>query len=104
MSMALEYLDMIPGDSAGPTAVLKDRIYHSGNAGVLQHSPAPPFPFAEQPVAAAAASTAPQLPSQTSIGEQHAHSAAVPTHSRLAMIPFTNKTSMAVATWPSSLL
>ena len=80
MSMALEYLDMIPGDSTGPTAVLKDRIYHSGNAGVLQHSPVPPFPFAEEPAPAAAAATAPQLPSQTSIGERHPYSTAVPTN------------------------
>ena len=88
MIMALEYLDMIPGDSTGPTAVLKDRIYHSGNAGILQHSPVPPFPFAEQPVVTPATSAAPQLPSQTSIGERHPCSAAVPAQPGLAKVLF----------------
>lgn len=49
MAMALEYLDMAPGEPGGPVSVLKDRIYHSGSADIPADAPPPPFPFADEP-------------------------------------------------------
>lgn len=61
MGMAMEYLDMIPGEPSGPTGVLKDRIYYSGAPDLPADAQPPPYPFTEQPAPTAQrTATAPQ--------------------------------------------
>lgn len=60
MDMALEYLDMVPGEASSVVAILKDRVYRSG-ASSLAAQP-PPFPFIREEVHASAAPAAPVQP------------------------------------------
>ena len=63
MKEALEYLDMVPGDdSDGPTNVLRDRIYRSGNPDIPLDAPAPPFPFSADAAQEAAPHVMPAAP------------------------------------------
>ena len=49
MSVALDYLEHLPGDAAPTVAILRDRIYRSGVALPPGTQPAP-FPFMPEAV------------------------------------------------------
>ncbi|CAG9463141.1 unnamed protein product [Pedinophyceae sp. YPF-701] len=70
MDLALQFLDMVPGEEAGPTAVLRDRIARSwwDNAAAV---PQPPFPFVGEEVYPVVQEE-PAAPSPTAHGGQGA--------------------------------
>ncbi|KAK9829183.1 hypothetical protein WJX72_004364 [[Myrmecia] bisecta] len=45
MGMALEYLDMVPGEASATNAILRDRIYRSSGPDIPPNISPPPFPF-----------------------------------------------------------
>eukprot|EP00884_Botryococcus_braunii_P015143 jgi/Botrbrau1/2362/Bobra.39_1s0046.1 len=60
MPMALEFLDLVKGESTSSTAILRDRIVRSGAPGVENRSA--PFPFIAEDVAGTLAPGPPCLP------------------------------------------